>query len=323
MMSDPKDTISVESVVDNETDEWRYSKMFGEFDPRQALRILSLQNEEFFGQRVNSFAGFCAWVISPTDQFLIRDAMLLKADEEYERLLYKRSSSNRFGKLPSRTLREIAVRKKESYRGFFENIYAPSRIPRWQLSKSSHGRFIEDYYDREVSIPYVLKLMAILHYVAVALPSTDFLRPSITRGAQVFSKLSSMGFDIAQRLKAHAIALHWNESRASAAFLYAAHLVKVTPDETLLDLILARKLTYRQAKPHLQKWFECANGLIEKVLVHVKDTRGILPEFLTVPQVAPVDVPAPDVSPPNVKKIQDAFRKKAQRNRVTHQGKQS
>jgi hypothetical protein len=80
----------------------------------------------------------------------------------------------------------------------------------------------------------------------------------------------------------------WLPWRASCALLYAASLVPVGKDESLLDLIASDRAIYSKIKSHIPNWLGFARSITEEVLGNMKfelEADGNIPKFRRVPVV--------------------------------------
>lgn len=268
-----------------------------------------LEKDEYFGQRVVTLAGFCAWVVSPTDQALIRDAMVIKAEQKY-RAMVRNKTVKGFVK-PSRTLREKKVRESKRYAPFFRHIYAPIQKKGLLLKTRSVATLKLDLSGRAESLQSVLKLLTILHYVECELlPRGGYLPPSVSRGTLVYNRVDSLGIPNLRIVAQRAIEQHWARSRPSAGFLYASRHTQCEDGASLLDAILGSGLRFKICSPHFLEWFGKANFVTAAILNRLNDTRAELPEFAFVKGVKPIRMSPPHLEPANAACIEATFAKK-------------
>jgi hypothetical protein len=284
----------------------RWSFLLTRFDPQEALRILTLEKEEFYGQWVTTFAGFCAWVISPSDKALIRDAMVIKAEQKYRMMVHTKRVKGKVR--PSRTLRERTIRDSKTYASFFKNIYGPIQANGLSLKHRPLTALKADLTAQANSIQFSLKLLTIFHYVEdIVFPCGGFHHASVKRGTTVFAKVSKLGFDYQGGITQRSVDPHWASNRHSAAFLYTGHLISDSSGCSLLDLMLQNRLLLKDTRPYFNEWFGKANYITAQVLIHLKDTRVILPDFPVAPQVGELKVAAPTMIADDSGHIETAF----------------
>ena len=88
-------------------------------DVEATLDTLLRPKSEYLDQRTVIFAGFCAWVLAPMNRSIIRDAILIKADQRKRSMLKKAGSEVLKGtNAISYTDQEIAVRRDKALRPF-------------------------------------------------------------------------------------------------------------------------------------------------------------------------------------------------------------
>ena len=259
------------------------SKSFAEyawdtFDPREIVTILATPGDSYFAHKDILYEGFCAWVADPSSVTLPKHAMVLRtalhldAAEKVGRDLY-----GRVGRLGDVMIRTHLVDPE-----FFEEIYYPiGGILRIAKSLSRAG-YRSRLVDCTKSTDCAVKIVEIYHYhVNNLLSQGVYGKPSLNSAAPI---LESVYIYEPELPGERAVKEYWRQKKDSVVFSCAAKSIELNDGQTLLDMILSGKTTWRLHRRIFQQWMSRARYVAQEILSKCAETQtsqdalGFLPD---------------------------------------------
>jgi hypothetical protein len=237
---------------------------FHGLDVIEAIKFLALVGNKnqstVYGHRIILFAGLKSWLCNSSKPLRTRQAIAAAVAQRIAK-----SEKSRAWK--TNNPRAAIVRFERSMRDFYEMVYEPMGgmagirqayldAPRLMKQRKASGIGIEvlvaagsilDFYTREISQN-----------------GEGFNVPSIERAGM--AALWLLNPDELRTKSKSMIWKYWAEHSRAMPFLYAASCVELRPGKTMLDGILAGKLTLREAEPHFSRWLGYTKFFTNSVL---------------------------------------------------------
>lgn len=248
------------------------SKSFAEyawdtFSPREIVTILATPGDSYFAHKDILYEGFCAWVADPSSVTLPKHAMVLRtalhldAAEKAGRDLY-----GRVGRLGDVLIRTHLVDPE-----FFEEIYYPiGGVLRIAKSLSRTG-YRSKLVDCTKSTDCAVKIAEIYHYhVKFLLSQGVYGKPSLNSAAPILEAVYIYEPELPGE---RAVKEYWRQKKDSVVFSCAAKSIELGDGQTLLDVILSGKTTWRLHRHLFQQWMSRARYVAQEILSKCAETE--------------------------------------------------
>lgn len=283
-------------------------------DVREVLKVLTTDNQAFFGLKEVVLAGLSAWLLTPKNEKAISDALIVRAaagiaaaEKKVRQSLKPTLDGKKLPKKSKFMLAQLMLPATAKYQPFMTEIY--SQVGGMAAVVGAAGRAEETGRKQEeaaTAIRQVIKLMPIIHYSAIEFGTDNraWKRPSfqqavvVAKDARLFGAKGPRTGSSEPRIRAHLAG-----RTQTLPFLYAASLVRCDGG-TLLDHIL-HKPTYAMCKPYLKQWF----GMTRYLTHHVFQCMAMREKYVELDWLPELVAPTPSLGSDQIEKVRGAFRK--------------
>ena len=258
-------------------------------DLEAAISILTKPKPSFFGHRETLFAGFCAWLVTPTVEEAVKDAMIAEMSEQLATA--EGADIENFG-YPPQTF------ANKNYRRFMAELYYPTGGMRAVIGALKRvPKPVEVRRGSEKEIRFLVGMAGVLHYHTHQRDNNraSHERVALWRAAKIVPKLNTFVGPVADeqltegsagkpKLKPLSTGTLWNyldRHEPSLHFLYAASGIPRDGNRTLLDDILERNTAILSETEAINDWFSAAQYVADKIFaglqVKTSNTLRLLP----------------------------------------------
>jgi hypothetical protein len=274
------------------------------FDPREISEILATPHDSYFAHKAILYDGFCAWITGPGNVNLPRHAMVLSTATHLDAAeQYGRERFEGIGQIG-----DIYIRTNMVGREFFEEIYYPiggiARIAR-SLSRAGLRRRLAS---QSRGVRHALRVLSIYHHHVNHLSQDDgYGKPSLNITAGLVSAIDPAGDKLPGE---RAIKEYWSDHKLTIAPAYAAQSILVDEDNSLLDLILAGRSSWRKHHPLFLTWMGRSRHVVDHVLKRCAETKTATDTLEYLPDVTALPFEGPSFSAAQAENIARSYKKK-------------
>jgi hypothetical protein len=237
-------------------------KKFSGLDLEAAFTVL-LSPKSFYGHKSLVFAGLKGWLLGSHNLVSSRHAIASAVSDRIAKAEKLKPGSG--------TTMSAFVRVNRKYSPFFEQVYdhiggmAAIRKALLNAAKMDDSRRLA-----RKQIPHLVAIASILDFHARELASDPktFGVPNIIKAGSAAHWL--MDPDKSKKLGDATIWEYWRAHARALPLLYSASLIQLETGETLLERLLANKLSLKEASPTFELWFSHAKHFSDHVISHLK-----------------------------------------------------
>ncbi len=267
----------------------RFNKKTGGFlglNRKAAIELLAAPEPSFWRHKEIVFEGFKAWVLASEDLRASKHAIIIA------------TANAIVGAEKSKAYRDMVpdakyvIQQHRRYKPIFSRIYhriggTAALVAAIRANKKSggNGKTGKHKAHPTTATTDVLRMVAIAtvwdYHVRhlyddvgkkYGYPNIEDAAPVVGSLLVIWEKLGSLEIRKKGVSQSHIRNSVWPAHRNAIAFLYAADRVVTDEGLTLLELLIAGRLTYRRAKPYIGKWLGYASYFEKVVMSKLKAT---------------------------------------------------